>query len=186
MKKRFFCIIFIIVAIIFLGYMVIVNCVFNKNTEIIKEYVPEVEISDSELRKTMVNLYFINKENKIQSEIRVVDSKELLRNPYLALVGMLIGGPKDEKLKSIIPEETKVIDAKINKKCVIVNLSKEFVEKSDGDVHQKCNMIYTIVNTLTELNEVQSVRFLIDGEEIEGFKEDSIKLTNEFARTELK
>ena len=46
-------------------------------------------------------------------------------------------------------------------------------------------MIYTIVNTLTELNEVQSVKFLIDGEEVKGFEEDSINLTNEFARTEF-
>lgn len=46
-------------------------------------------------------------------------------------------------------------------------------------------MIYTIVNTLTELNEVQSVKFLIDGEEIDGFEENSIKLTNEFARTDF-
>ena len=55
----------------------------------------------------------------------------------------------------------------------------------NGDVFQKCNMIYTIVNTLTELNEVQSVKFLIDGEEITGFEEDSIKLTNEFVRTDI-
>ena len=54
-----------------------------------------------------------------------------------------------------------------------------------GDVMQKCKMIYTIVNTLTELNEVQTVKFLIDGEKVEGFKEDSIKLTNEFARTDF-
>ena len=56
----------------------------------------------------------------------------------------------------------------------------------NGDVQKKCNMIYTIVNTLTELNEVQTVKFLIDGEEKEGFEEDSIKLTNEFARTDFK
>ena len=46
-------------------------------------------------------------------------------------------------------------------------------------------MIYTIVDTLTELNEVQTVKFLIDGEEVSGFEEDSIQLTNEFARTDL-
>ena len=45
-------------------------------------------------------------------------------------------------------------------------------------------MINTIVNTLTELNEVRTVKFLIDGEENEGFEEESIKLTNEFARLE--
>ena len=55
----------------------------------------------------------------------------------------------------------------------------------NGDVYQKCNMIYTIVNTLTELNEVQTVKFLIEGETVEGFEDDTIKLTNEFARTDF-
>ena len=69
---------------------------------------------------------------------------------------------------------------------ILSNTSKEFVENAKGDVVQKSKMIYTIVNTLTELNEVQSVKFLIDGEEVTGFEEESIKLTNEFARTEFK
>ena len=55
----------------------------------------------------------------------------------------------------------------------------------NGDLMQRCKTIYTIVNTLTELNEVQSVKFLIDGQEIEGFEEDAIKLTNEFAKTDF-
>lgn len=55
-----------------------------------------------------------------------------------------------------------------------------------GDVMEKCKMIYTIVNTLTELNEVQSVKFLIEGKEEKGFEESSIYLTNEFARTDFK
>lgn len=57
--------------------------------------------------------------------------------------------------------------------------------EQNGDVNKKCKMIYTIVNTLTELNEVQTVKFLIDGQSISGFEEDSIKLTNEFLRTEF-
>ena len=35
-----------------------------------------------------------------------------------------------------------------------------------GDVNEKCNMIYTIINTLTELKEVESVKFLIEGESV--------------------
>ena len=185
MKKRAFIGIFLVIAFIGLIYMIVVSNVFHKNKEMIKEYVPEVEISDSELRKTFITLYFADEEGELQSENRLIDSKELLRNPYITLVGMLLEGPKDSKLKTIIPEGTKIIDAKLNKKCVTINLSKEFVEKAEGDTVEKCKMIYTIVNTLTELNEVQSVKFLIEGEKIDGFEGDAIKLTNEFVRTDF-
>lgn len=185
MKKKIFMGVFLTIAIIGLIYMIVVNTIFNKNEEMINEYIPEVEISDSELRKTLVTLYFIDGNGDVKGETRLIDSKELLRNPYIALVGMLLEGPKDTNLKPTIPTGTKIIDAKLNKKCVTINLSKEFVDGANGDVHQKCNTIYTIVNTLTELNEVQSVKFLIDGEEVEGFTEDAIKLTNEFARTDF-
>ena len=182
MKKKIFLGVFLTLAVLGLIYMIVINTVFNKNEEIISEYVPEVEISDSELRKTLVTLYFLDSENNIKGETRLIDSKELLRNPYLVLVNMLVKGPKDKNLKSAISKDTSVIDANISRSCVTVNLSKEFVDNAEGDVTQKAKMINTIVNTLTELNEVQTVKFLIDGEETEGFEEESIKLTNEFAR----
>lgn len=183
MKKKIFMGVFLTFLLIGLIYMIVINTVFNKNEKIINEYIPEVEISDSELRKTLITLYFLDNESNIKSETRLIDSKELLRNPYSVLIGMLIDGPKDKNLKKAIPEGTKVIDVKLNKKCAIVNLSKEFVDNIDGDLLKKSNIINTIVNTLTELNEVQTVKFLIDGEEVEAFEEDSIKLNNEFART---
>lgn len=184
MKKKIIVCIILILSIAGLIFMIVRNTIF-KNEEIINEYIPEVEISDGELRKTIVTLYFVDEKNDVKSESRMIDSKELIRNPYIVLVGMLIDGPSESNLKAIIPCNTKIIDAKLNKKCVTVNLSKEFINEAIGDVNQKSKMIYTIVNTLTELNEVQSVKFLIEGEEIDGFEEDAIKLTHEFARTEF-
>lgn len=131
MKKKLFLGIFLIIAILGLVYMIVANHIFQKNEEIMSEYIPEVEISDSELRKTLVTLYFLDENEKIRGESRLIDSKELLRNPYIVLVGMLLEGPKDQKLKSIIPEGTKIIDARLNKKCVTINLSKDFVEKAE-------------------------------------------------------
>ena len=184
MKKKIFMGVFLTIAIIGLIYMIVINTIFNKNEEIVNEYIPEVEISDSELRKTLVTLYFLDDNGNIKSETRLIDSKELLRSPYLVLVNMLIEGPKDTNLKCSISKDTKIIDASLNKNCVTLNLPKEFVDNAEGDVIQKSNMIKTIVNTLTELNEVRTVKFLIDGEEVQGFEEESIKLTNEFARLE--
>lgn len=183
MRKKLFVGAFIIIFLAGLIYMVVINTVFNKNEQIISEYIPEVEISDEELRKTVVTLYFISiEDNTIKSEARLIDSKELLRDPYTALIGMLLKGPKDSKLKSIIPEGTQVLGTKLNKNCVTINLSKEFIENAPEDVNEKSNMIYMIINTLTELKEVESIRFLIEGEEVEGFKEEAIKLNNEFVR----
>lgn len=163
--------------------MIVVNTVLNKNDEILDEYIPEVEISDEEFRKTVVTLYFEDETaNKVSSEARIIDPKELLREPYTALIGMLLSGPKDSNLKSIIPDGTKVLGTTLNGSCVTVNLSKEFIEKAPDDVNRKCDMIYTIVNTLTELKEVESVKFLIDGEEVDGFEEKSISLKNQFLR----
>ena len=185
MKKKVLIGMFVLIAIIGLIYMVIITTVFHKNQGIISEYVPEVEISDNELRKTIITLYFLDKDGNIKSEERIIDSKELLRNPYIALVGMLLEGPKSNDLEKVIPTGTKIIDAKLDKKCVTVNLSKEFVESASGNVYQKSKMIYTIVNTLTELNEVQTVKFLIEGEEVKGFNEETIQLTNEFSKNDF-
>ena len=101
MKKKIFMGIFLTLLIIGLIYMIVVNTVFNKNEEIINEYIPEVEISDSELRKTLITLYFLDNEGNIKSENRIIDSKELLRDPFLVLIGMLIEGPKDKNLKKL-------------------------------------------------------------------------------------
>ena len=45
------------------------------------------------------------------------------------------------------------------------------------------NSIYSIVNTVTELKEISSVKLLIEGEENKGFETDGIKFDNVFVRT---
>jgi spore germination protein GerM len=183
MRKKILIILFILICLVGLGYMIIINTVFNKNEEIVNEYIPEVEISDNELRKTTVTLYFENiEENKLTTENRMIDSKTLLREPYTTLIGMLLEGAKDSKLENIISDGTKILSATLNGNCVTVDLSKEFVENAPDDVNRKCDMIYMIVNTLTELKEVESVKFLIEGESTNGFDEDSISLKNEYVR----
>lgn len=184
-KKKIFIGIFISIAMIGLVYMIVIQMISRKNEMLMNEYVPEIEISDKELRKTLVTLYFVNAHEKLQKEERMIDSKELLRNPYIALVGMLIEGPTNSDLVSVIPKGTRIIDATLNKKCVTLNLSKEFLDDENMDTFLRGKMIHMIVNTLTELNEVQSVKFLIEGKVVEGFEEGGIKLTNEFARTDL-
>jgi spore germination protein GerM len=103
----------------------------------------------------------------------------------LTILGLLAEGPSSNELESVIPQDTKILETTINKGCLTINFSKEFVENAPEDEKKIENMIYCIVNTLTELNEVESVKFLIEGESVEGFEGNNIKLTEEYFRKNI-
>lgn len=173
MKKNFILRVVIIISIIsIIAILIILNfsteVVENVGNETVIE--PEEEISEEQMRQTSVILYFEDKESmQLVTEEKKADAKDLIDNPYLYIVNLLILGPEDKNLQSPIPEGTKVNKAEINKDCVTVDLSKEFLNSSGT------NAIYAIVNSLTELKEVNSVKFLIDGEEQDNMKEAFVR-----------
>lgn len=173
----------IIIGIIVLMIIVIGVFIYT-NVNIETEYTPEPEIEDIEYRNTAISLYFQNKETKeLQIETRLIDSKDLFKNPYGTLISLLLEGPDTEGLEKSIPSQTKLISTVLEGECLVVNLSKEFVSCAKENVDEKMNSIYSIVNTVTELKEVSSVKILIEGEANKGFETDGIKFDNAFVRT---
>ena len=179
--KRKLIIIITLIVIIITGIMLYFY--FKKENATIEEYQPEEEISNEQMRQTIVSLYYKNKETgELMPEGRIIDSKELLGNPYKKLVELLIEQPKNDKLESAIPNETKVNKAELKNDIVYLDLSKEFIEKHINGEKEETVTIYSIVNTLTELTEVNGVKILIDGEEDKAFKENKIKFTEAFVK----
>lgn len=171
----------IIIILVILMLLICGILLFNTNVEV--EYVPEGEIGDVDLRKTMITLYFQNTENKeLQKESRLIDSKDLLLDPYSELINMLIAGPESDFLSKTVPEGTKLLGVELVSDVLKINLSKEFIEKSSEDKIERNNYVYSIVNTVTELNEVNFVKFLINGEEVNGFSDCGLDFSNEFQR----
>ena len=126
--KRKLIIIITLIVIIITGIMLYFY--FKKENATIEEYQPEEEISNEQMRQTIVSLYYKNKETgELMPEGRIIDSKELLGNPYKKLVELLIEQPKNDKLESAIPNETKVNKAELKNDIVYLDLSKEFIEK---------------------------------------------------------
>lgn len=154
----------IILAIVLVIAIIGVFIVFN--VEIETEYIPETEVEEKEMRNTIITLYFIDKTNgEIAKENRMLDSKELLKNPYKALVEMLIKGPENTKYEKIIPENSNLIDIAFENGIVILNFSKEFSENIENDKIQKNKS--AILKTLTQLTEVIDVKILVEGAELE-------------------
>ena len=160
-------IIVISILIIILG--VVIWSFFNGEKEVInsiQEITPEQEISDDQLRNTVVSLYFINKDTgDIEIENRLIDVKRLLVNPYNELINLWILGSNNEKLKTCCSNEVKINNIELLENCLTVDLSKNFIETYNGENDNEIKVVYCIVNTLTELTEVDSVKILIEGQE---------------------
>lgn len=142
----------------------------NENTE--EEYVPQEEITEEQARQTIVSLYFPDKESKeLIPEARLIDIKDLINNTYERIMNLLIEGPKNDKSERIIPEGTKVLKTYMENDCLTLDLSAEFLNYNKNDEKVKKNIINSIVNTMTELTEVNKVKIMIDGKECDDFKD---------------
>ena len=171
MKNKKIIIIFTILFLIILigGYFGIqyVKKQKQEETTTIEEYTPEEEISDEQLRQTIVTLYFMSKETKeVVPEARLIDIKELMLDPYNKLVNLLIEGPKNEKQERLIPENTKLIESRLEGDCIILNFSSEFLNYDQADEQMKEKLFTSIESTMVQLTEVNQVKILVDGNEI--------------------
>lgn len=175
MKNKKIIIIFSsLLIIILIGGFFSIKFVKNKKEKenIANEYTPQEEISEDQLRQTIVSLYFQSKESKeLVPEARLIDIKEIINDPCDKLVQLLIDGPKNEKEERIIPENTKLNKSYMDDDCVFLDFSSEILNYNKTDDNGKNNLINSLVNTLTQLTEVNKVKILIDGSENEEFNE---------------
>lgn len=170
MKKKIFLILGLIIII-----LVCIIIYFISVNSGVEEYVPEEEISENDYKMASVILYFQNKETKeLEAEIREINSKELLLNPYEVILEMLLIGPINENLEKLIPKSTVINNIILEKYCLKIDFSKEFIENCEDDKLKQENIVNSIYKTMKELTEVNEVKILIDGVEGLGFKNGEI------------
>ena len=186
-KKKIVIFIAIIILIVLIGFILFfsLNSNSNNSTNKITEYTPEGEFSENDIRKTIISVYFKNIEtNTLVPESICIDVKELADNPYMKLLQILAAGPTNDKLESPLPEGTKINNAYIKGNTVYVDFSNEFINNAPTGIEEESLLIYSIVNTLTELNEVNGVKILINGEENKAFSDNAMNFKEEFVRND--
>ena len=170
MKKK---IIIIGLLVILIISLIIYLYIINKDVE---EYIPQQEISQEDERKATVTLFFQNKGTKtLEAESRNIDSNDLLLKPYESIINLLIEGPENESLERLIPEGTILKNVVLENYCLKIDFSRQFIENCSDDENVRKNIIDSIFNTSTQLNEVSSIKILIDGVENLGFPNSEIK-----------
>ncbi len=180
--KKIVVIAIISLVVIIVGILIYMNIDIKKvdNTNQNNEIVPAEEITDEQLRETTINLYFINQNNEIAEEMRKIDSKILLQNPYLEVMNLLLSGPKADCFKTYMPKDVKVNNITKEKDCLIIDFSKEFIENEEENVDIQSLTISQIVNTMTQFTEINSVKITVEGEENLSFKNGNIKFDRIF------
>lgn len=172
-KKKIIAIITLIL-IILIAIFIYNNISIEKNGDEYQDYTPQEEISEEQMRQTKVILFFANSETgELESETKIVDANLLIKEPYKEIMNWLIKGPQSSNLKKLIPDGTALHDIKVEKSCAIINLSNEFLNFETEE--NKLKIINSIVNSLTNLKEINSVKFLINGEQNEKLSEVYLK-----------
>ena len=174
MKRRKLIAIITFLLILMLAFFVYKNISIEKKEDEYQDYTPQEEISEEQSRQTKVTLYFENIDTgELETEIKVMDANILINNPEEELINLLIKGPQSSNLKKVIPDGTVLHDIKIEKSCAIINVSNEFLNYENEE--NKLKIINSIVNTLTNLKEIKSIKFLVNGEQNEKLPDVYVK-----------
>lgn len=113
--------------------------------------------------KETVTIYFPNKEGTyLVPERREIELQASISVERL-IIAELAKGPANEELIQIIPSDINLISVETNDGVCFVNISGDFVDKIQSGSTSTTMALYSVVNSLTELDGINSVQILIDG-----------------------
>lgn len=124
-----------------------------------------------EKKEEQVVLYFANKEyietgneslEKLIGEKRIVEYNS--DNLEESIIKELKKGPKSDKLETVIPDTIKILDIKVSNNTAFVNFDKKGL--SGGSMEEDF-ILGQIMDSLFELDHIDKVQFLINGEKAE-------------------
>lgn len=174
-------IVIIILIVLGLGYLVYINLTGEKEINEIMEYTPEEEITDEQIRMTNIELFFLDKENNIvEKEIRSIDAKKLLEEPAKLIIEELLKGPDNKNLFRLIPENTKINSAKIEKGILYLDFSEEFINQNIGEEKEHL-LLESIKKSMEQLLEINSIKILINNQEDMKFNDSDINFSEEIS-----
>lgn len=112
---------------------------------------------------TVLNLYFANKEgNGLVKEACEVHYSSNISLDKLVMT-KLIEGPESKELQATLPSGTKIVMISVADGICYVNLDETFRNDQNNLILEQV-VLYSIVNSLTELPEVDKVQISINGD----------------------
>ena len=131
------------------------------------------------IQEATLTLYFSNeKGNGLVKETREVHYSSNISMEKL-IIDQLLKGPQTKGLKSAIPLGTKLVSVSVVDGICYVNLDSNF-KNQDYSIKENI-VIYSIVNSLSEMSNISSVQISVNGD-TSGVYRDHLKLSDMYAR----
>ena len=116
--------------------------------------------------QTQITLFFADDQAMyVLPEDRMASAEG--KGPIRLAIEELIKGPQAVYLRPTLPPQTRLLGADISGVTAVVNFSKEFQTNHPGGSAGETMTIQSIVNTLTTINGVERVQFMVEGRRIE-------------------
>ncbi|NLW91943.1 MAG: GerMN domain-containing protein [Syntrophomonadaceae bacterium] len=118
--------------------------------------------------KQSVTLYFgDNQAEYVVAEKRTVEitAPATAEKKGAAIVKALITGPQTKGLFATLPPETRLLSIKVKDSIAYVDFSQELISKHWGGSAGETMTIASVVNSLTEIKEINKVQFLVEGKQ---------------------
>ena len=133
----------------------------NRNNVLINEIIVPEKIESKE-----ETLYFVDENNMLVPEQRII-YVSASESEESGIVKAIIDGPSTENLSSSVPKDLILLDVTTERHTCFVNVSLESIMKSNFTDEEVELAIYSIVNSLTKMEEIDSVQFLVDSKKVE-------------------
>ncbi|AEE96105.1 GerMN domain-containing protein [Mahella australiensis] len=117
-----------------------------------------------------ITLYFLSEDGTSLVPERRTIKKGPERLEEL-VVSELIKGPMQRGHVAIIPPATKLLSVTSSDNIAFVDVSKDFLSIDQKEPNKLVLMIYSVVNTITELDGIDKVQFLVEGQKAPIFPE---------------
>ncbi|MGI6452125.1 MAG: GerMN domain-containing protein [Syntrophomonadaceae bacterium] len=123
--------------------------------------------NEQEMIKQEVVLYFGDDQAMyLIPEKRTISHKKDATTADIAalILKEIVAGPQSETLRRTIPPEARLLNVKVEGKIAYADFTKEIITMHWGGSAGETMTITSIVNSLTELPEIDKVQILIEGE----------------------
>lgn len=123
---------------------------------------------DDVLRTVDVTLYFADEAGELVGEERIL---EVYEGQFVAenLVLELLKGPESRELFAVLPEEFLINSVRVESGVCYVNLPEASLALLPEDEARQRLMLRSLTDSLYSLDTVETLRLLVDGQEMETF-----------------
>ncbi len=119
----------------------------------------------------LVALYFgARGSEKLVKEMRKIPPEKMALPLAGNLIKEILRGPFTPEARSVVPQGTVLRSVFFHKGIFYVDFSKEFAENHPGGALEEALTVFSVVNTLTELDRKARVKILINGMETDSLK----------------